>query len=248
MKTYGLIGFPLSHSFSETYFANKFRQEKINDCIYRNFPIPEIVDLLALVSANPDLKGLNVTIPYKEKVLPFLTSTNDVVKSVGACNCIKIDGQRMSGYNTDTIGFEISLRSQLKPHHKKALILGEGGAAKAVAFVFEKLGLDYLYVVRKGVPGARRVLYQDLADDTIKSHQVIVNSTPLGMYPNPDECPPINYNKLSPQHYLYDLIYNPDKTLFLKRGEEKGASIKNGYEMLLVQAEESWKIWNGDPR
>ena len=244
MKTFGLIGFPLSHSFSESYFARKFQQEQITDCVYRNFPIPEIASLPRLLKDHPELKGLNVTIPYKEKVLPYLTSVNDVVKSMNACNCIRIDGDQLAGFNTDTIGFELSLKSHLKPHHKKALILGEGGAAKAVAYVFEQLGIEFLFVVRKALPGDRRILYQDLTDETIATHHIIVNSTPLGMYPNLDECPPINYSHISAEHYLYDLIYNPEKTLFLRRGEERGATIKNGHEMLLIQAEESWKIWN----
>lgn len=243
MNRYGLIGYPLSHSFSEQYFANKFLLEGITDSVYQNFPIQDISDLEKLVVETPNLKGLNVTIPYKEKVLPFLTSCNEIVNSIGACNCIRIENQTLFGYNTDVIGFEKSLLEHLKPHHSKGLILGEGGAAKAVAYVFDKLGIEYLYVVRKRTSENRRVLYSDLTNSLIASHTVIVNSTPLGTYPNVFECPSINYEALTSRHYLYDLVYNPEKTLFLQKGQEKGAVIKNGYEMLLLQAEESWRIW-----
>ena len=243
MNRYGLIGFPLSHSFSEKYFANKFLREGITDCVYQNFPIENIGDLGKLITENQDLKGLNVTIPYKEKVLAYLTDSNTIVKSIGACNCIKIQNGTLSGYNTDAIGFEKSLLTHLRPQHSKALILGEGGAAKAVSYVLEKLGIEYLYVVRRGTSGNGKVLFNDLTNSLIASHTLIVNSTPIGTYPNVLECPPINYEVLNSSHYLYDLIYNPEKTMFLQKGEAKGAIIKNGYEMLLLQAEESWKIW-----
>ncbi len=244
MRQYGLIGFPLSHSFSENYFANKFLREGITDCIYQNFPLRDIQDIHKLIDDHPHLKGLNVTIPYKEKIVPFLTQCNEIVTAIGACNCIRIDKSRLSGYNTDVIGFEKSFVSHLKPHHKKALILGEGGAAKAVAYVFDKLGMEYLYLVRKGRSENGKVLFEDVTDSLLESHKVIVNSTPLGTFPNVHECPPINYDVLTSQHYLYDLVYNPEKTLFLQKGEERGAAIKNGYEMFVLQAEESWKIWN----
>ena len=244
MNRYGLIGYPLSHSFSEHYFANKFLLEGITDSVYQNFPIQDISDLEKLLLETPDLKGLNVTIPYKEKVLPFLTSSNEIVHSIGACNCIRIENHTLSGYNTDVIGFEKSLLPHLKPHHSKGLLLGEGGAAKAVAYVFEKLGIEFMNVVRKGTSGDRKILYSELDDSVIASHTIIVNSTPLGTYPNVLECPPINYEALGSKHYLYDLVYNPEKTLFLQKGEERGATIKNGYEMLVLQAEESWRIWN----
>jgi shikimate dehydrogenase len=243
MNRYGLIGFPLSHSFSENFFANKFRQEGITDCSYQNFPLENIGEIHKLIANTPDLKGLNVTIPYKERILPYLSHKNEVVQAIGACNCIKVEAGKLIGYNTDAIGFEKSLIKQLKPHHSKALILGEGGAAKAVAYVFEKLGIDYFYVVRKGESTQRKILFHELTDSMIISHPIIVNSTPLGMYPGIHEFPPINYDVLTSGHYLYDLIYNPAKTLFLQKGEEKGAAIKNGHEMLVVQAEESWRIW-----
>jgi shikimate dehydrogenase len=245
MNRYGLIGFPLSHSFSEKYFANKFLQEGVTDCIYQNFPIENIQDIYQLIADMPDLKGLNVTIPYKEKILHLLTTSNEIVKAIGACNCVKIEKEKLFGYNTDVIGFKKSFQQHLKPYHTKALILGDGGAAKAVAYVFEKTGIEYIYVVRKGFSGDRKILFNNITDSLIASHTVIVNSTPLGTYPNIHECPSINYDILTPRHYLYDLVYNPEKTLFLQKGEAKGAFIKNGYEMLLLQAEESWKIWTG---
>ena len=244
MKKYGLIGFPLSHSFSQNYFANKFRSEGIVDVEYRNYPLEDIGGLERLLNETPDLLGLNVTIPYKEKVLPFLHESNDIVKAVGACNCIRIRDGMLFGFNTDVIGFEKSLQTQLKSHHDKALILGEGGAAKAVAHVLERLGIQYKYVVRRGVSIGKRILHEDLTDELIAYHFLIINSTPVGMYPKTDECPAINYDALSPKHFLYDLVYNPEKTLFLSRGEQRGAAIKNGYEMLILQAEESWRIWN----
>lgn len=244
MNRYGLIGFPLSHSFSENYFGTKFRQEGIRDSVYQNFPIENLQELPKLIGDTPDLKGLNVTIPYKEKILGYLTESNEIVKAIGACNCIKIERENWIGYNTDVIGFETSLLRHLEPYHTKALILGEGGAAKAVAFVFEKLGIEYKYVVRKGQSNHQKVLFRDLTDSVIVSHSVIVNTTPIGMYPNIHECPSINYNVLTSTHYLYDLVYNPAKTLFLQKGEAKGAITKNGYEMLTLQAEESWRIWN----
>lgn len=243
MNKYGLIGFPLSHSFSENYFANKFLREGITDCVYQNFPLQDIQDLYKLIENNPDLKGINVTIPYKERIIPFLTAGNEIVRATGACNCIRVNQTNLLGFNTDVIGFEKSLVTHLKPHHTKALILGEGGAAKAVAYVFEKLGIEYLYLVRKGRSENRRVLFEDVTESLLESHTVIVNSTPLGTYPKIHECPPIKYDVLSPKHYLYDLVYNPAKTLFLQKGEAKGAVVKNGYEMLVLQAEESWKIW-----
>ncbi|MBC7826729.1 MAG: shikimate dehydrogenase [Chitinophagaceae bacterium] len=243
MKKYGLIGYPLSHSFSENFFANKFREEGITDCVYQNFPLENIGQLRELIAGNRDLRGLNVTIPFKEKILPYLTGSTEIVKAIGACNCVKINGESFTGYNTDVIGFEISLLKDLRPYHSKALILGEGGAAKAVAYVFEKIGIEYLYVVRKGESTQQKILFGDLSDSLINSHTIIVNSTPVGMYPNIHEYPPINYDVLGSRHYLFDLIYNPAKTMFLQKGEAGGAVIKNGQEMLILQAEESWRIW-----
>ena len=244
MKRYGLIGYPLSHSFSEKFFAEKFRREGITDSEYVNFPLEHIEQLPGLIKSQPQLRGLNVTIPYKEKVIQFLDQKNDVVNAIDACNCIRIEDGQLAGFNTDVAGFEISFSEKWKPHHTHALVLGEGGAAKAVSYVLEKLGIDFINVVRKGSSSDKRILYSDLAPDIIASHTVIINCTPVGMYPAVHECPPLDYEQLTPDHYLYDLIYNPEKTLFLKKGEGKGAMIKNGLEMLVIQAEESWRIWN----
>ncbi|MBS1932349.1 MAG: shikimate dehydrogenase [Bacteroidetes bacterium] len=243
MRKFGLIGYPLSHSFSQKYFTEKFDRENIHDCSYRNFSIPSIEELWSVLKAEPELEGLNVTIPYKEQVIPFLNFRNEVVEQIHACNCIKIVDGKLFGFNTDVVGFETSLKKKLKPQHNKALILGTGGASKAVEFVMRKLGIDYKLVSRK--PSSGNILaYADLNDDITRSHTLIVNTSPVGMYPNVDAYPEINYNAISSYHYLFDLIYNPAKTAFLEKGEERGAVIENGLEMLVLQAEESWRIWN----
>jgi shikimate dehydrogenase len=243
MKRYGLIGYPLSHSFSQKYFTDKFQQEGIAGCVYENFPLASIDEFAALIQNNPDLNGLNVTIPYKEKVIPFLTAQSNVVKTIGACNCIRIENGELTGHNTDVVGFEESLRPLLQPHHKKALVLGTGGAAKAVHYVLDKLGIAF-YEVSRTPANTRQISYQQVDEAVIKEHEVIINTSPLGMYPKIDECPPLPYQALTSKHYLFDLVYNPAKTLFLQKGEEQGAAIKNGHDMLIVQAEESWRIWN----
>jgi shikimate dehydrogenase len=242
MKIYGLIGYPLTHSFSKKYFTEKFQRENITDCTYENFPLENIQQVNELFN-RPDLCGLNVTIPYKEKILPFLTEQHEVVVATGACNCIKIKEGNYIGFNTDVVGFELSLKKYLQPHHTRALIFGTGGAAKAVEYVLNKLGIAYLFVSRKK-GSANTISYHDLKVELLQEHLLLINTTPLGMYPKLDDCPDIAYDYLTPQHHLFDLVYNPEKTLFLQKGEAKGASIQNGYEMLLLQAEESWKIWN----
>jgi len=243
MKKYGLIGYPLSHSFSQKYFTEKFQREGITGCVYDNFPLASIDEFAALIQQQTGLHGLNVTIPYKEKVIPFLHAQSDVVKTIGACNCIRIENGELTGHNTDVVGFEESLRPLLQPHHKKALVLGTGGAAKAVHYVLNKLGIEFYEVSR--TPGtARQLSYQQVTEAVIKEHEVIINTSPLGMYPKVDECPPLPYQALTTKHYLFDLVYNPAKTLFLQKGEEQGAAIKNGHDMLIIQAEESWRIWN----
>lgn len=243
MRRYGLIGYPLSHSFSQKYFTDKFQREGITDCVYENFPLGSIDEFAALIQQHPDLHGLNVTIPYKEKVIPFLTAQSEVVKAIGACNCIKIEHGRLTGHNTDVVGFENSLRPLLQPHHTRALVLGTGGAAKAVHYVLNKLGIAFFEVSRTP-SNARQISYQQIDESVIRDHQVIINTSPLGMYPNIDECPPLPYQALTSQHYLFDLVYNPAKTLFLQKGDERGAATKNGHDMLIIQAEESWRIWN----
>jgi len=243
MRKFGLIGFPLGHSFSEKYFKEKFARESIVDCSYRNFEIAAVSELEDL-SKDPDLEGLNVTIPYKEEVIPFLHQQDPVVEQTGACNCIQIRKGQLTGFNTDVIGFEESVSSKLQVEDKSALILGTGGSSKAVAWVLKKLGIAYLYVSRTKTSTPNQLGYEDLDKKILQSHRLIINCTPLGMFPNTDQYPPIEYRYLGPEHYLFDLIYNPEKTVFLTRGEAAGARTKNGSDMLAIQAEASWKIWN----
>jgi shikimate dehydrogenase len=242
MKRFGLIGKTLKHSFSKNYFTQKFAEQRIIDCTYENFELQSIDELPALIQNNPDIKGLNITIPYKEEALAFLNEKNEIVEAVCACNCIKIEGGKTYGYNTDVIGFKNSLQPHLMPHHKCALILGSGGASKAVQYALKELNIGFLIVSRH--KKYNQIGYEDLGKDIIEGHQLIINSTPLGMYPNIQDDPPIPYEYISSQHLLYDLIYNPVKTKFLEKGEKQGAKIINGYEMLILQAEESWRIWN----
>lgn len=243
MRLFGLIGFPLSHSFSQRFFTDKFREEHIADCAYQNFPLENIDALRSVLEQHPHLEGLNVTIPYKEKVIPYLHHQSEVVKRIGACNCIKIVKGELHGYNTDVTGFEESLRPLLQAHHRKALVLGTGGAAKAVHFVLEKLGIAFLEVSRNPLTSGQ-ISYEQLTTAVLRDHTLIINTTPVGMYPNVDDCPPLPYAELTPRHYLFDLVYNPAKTKFLQQGEQQGAVIKNGSDMLVIQAEDSWRIWN----
>ena len=244
-KLYGLLGYPLVHSFSQNYFNQKFESENI-DAEYINFEIPDVGMLMEVVAENENLNGLNVTIPYKEQVIPFLDEIDPAASEVGAVNVIKFirgkDGLRLKGYNSDIIGFTDSIKSLLKPHHQSALVLGTGGAAKAVSYSLRKLGLDVQLVSRR--KSANTLVYEELTKNDLKKHKVIVNTTPLGMYPNVDTCPDIPYRYLTSQHLCYDLIYNPDETLFLKNSRLAGAQVKNGLEMLLLQAFASYSIWN----
>ncbi len=243
MKLYGIIGYPLAHAFSKKYYTEKFQREGIKDCTYENFPLKSIDQFPAFLVSHPLLQGLNVTIPYKQQILHFLNESNDLVKSTGACNCIRIEKGRLTGYNTDITGFERSLKKRLRSHHTRALILGTGGSAKAVQYVLAKLGIAYQYVSRK--KSATNISYEELNEKIVSIHSLLINTTPLGMYPHIVEAPQIPYSALTPQHLLFDLIYNPDKTLFLQKGEERGADVQNGLDMLIIQAEENWKIWNG---
>lgn len=244
MRLYGLIGYPLGHSFSKQYFTDKFTKEGLNDCVFEAFPIPSIDEFPLLLKNNPDLKALCVTIPYKEQVLQFVNELSGEVKEIGAANSIKIECGKLTAYNTDIAGFKISFEEQLQPHHAKALVLGTGGAAKAVQYVLRQLKMDYLIVTRniKNQPG--HISYDSINAALIKEYPVIINCTPVGMWPREEEAPLVPYDLLSPVNYLYDLVYKPVKTKFLQLGEEKGAIIKNGYDMLILQAEESWRIWN----
>lgn len=244
MRRYGLIGRTLTHSFSKNYFTKKFEEANIADCVYDNFELATINDFPQLLQKLPDLKGLNITIPYKEEILPFLTDSNSIVKEIGACNCIRLDGETVTGYNTDVIGFWRSLQPKLKLHHKKALILGTGGAAKAIRYVLQQLSIDYRMVSRR--KGLEEMGYEDLGEEVLAEYHLVINTTPLGMYPNVNTDPPIPYEYLTSKHFLYDVIYNPAKTKFLAEGEKRGAQICNGYEMLIEQAEESWRIWTAE--
>lgn len=262
METYGLIGFPLKHSFSAKFFTEKFQREGI-DAEYHNFEIEDIQDIRRVILFNPNLRGLNVTIPYKERVIPFLDNISPEAKKIGAVNVVKIERKPgemysylLNGYNTDYVGFAQSLIPLLNTvqhntvqngtsvhpsPHKNALILGTGGASKAVAQALTDLHIDWKYVSRTPSPG--RLTYSDLSPEVISSHTLIVNASPVGTFPDTDHCPDIPYTLLTPKHLLYDLIYNPEETLFLKKGKEQGAHTKNGKEMLTLQALAAWEIW-----
>ena len=246
MKQYGLIGYPLGHSFSKSFFNEKFQSENI-DAEYLNFEIPSIEDFPKVLSDHPELAGLNVTIPYKEKVIPYLNGLDDDAAAIGAVNVIKIDHvkgkTKLKGYNSDVKGFTESIEPLLEQYHRKALILGTGGASKAVDYGLKRLGLETLFVSRTH-RNAETITYADLSPQLMDEFKVVVNCTPVGMYPKVDQCPDILYEALTPQHLLYDLLYNPDTTLFMKKGMEHGAVVKNGLEMLLLQAFGAWEIWN----
>ena len=246
MDKYGLIGYPLGHSFSISYHNQRFADEGIN-AKYVNFEIPSIDELPEVLSSNPELKGLNVTIPYKEKVMEFLDYISPEARAIGAVNVIKVihEGKNiiLKGYNSDVIGFTKSIEPMLEPYHKKALILGTGGASKAVNYGLKALGLETVYVSRYERPNT--IQYDKITPDVVEEYNVIVNCTPIGMYPHTEECPDLPYEAMNENNILYDLIYNPDETLFMKRGAQYGAQTKNGLEMLLLQAFASWEFWNG---
>ncbi len=244
MNKLGLLGRNISYSFSKVYFQKKFKDEKITDTSYENFDIENINLLLSIIKNTDNLKGLNVTIPYKEVVIPFLDKINKKAKAIGAVNTIKITKKgKLIGYNTDCYGFKKSLKPFLKPQHKSALILGTGGASKAVAFTLRELNITYHYVSRKASEGIS-FTYDSLSEDIINQHQIIINCTPLGTFPNIDNCPNIPYNAITENHILFDLIYNPEETKFLKQGKANGATTINGLNMLKMQAEKAWSIWN----
>lgn len=247
MDKYGLIGYPLKHSFSIGYFNEKFQAENIN-AEYVNFEIPRIEEFMEVIEENPNLRGLNVTIPYKEQVIPYLNELDKDTAKIGAVNVIKIIRQpkgktKLVGYNSDIVGFTRSIEPLLQPHHVKALILGTGGASKAVFHGLANLGIKATFVSRTK-KNSNVLTYEELTPEIMQSHTVIVNTTPLGMYPKVDFCPNIPYDQLTPNHLLYDLLYNPNETLFMKKGKAQGATVKNGLEMLLLQAFVSWEIWN----
>lgn len=246
MDKYGLIGFPLGHSFSKNFFNEKFENENI-DAEYINFEIPNIEGLVEILDVNPELRGLNVTIPYKEKVISYLDYISPEARAIGAVNVIRVThkGNKLTlrGYNSDVIGFTKSIEPLLERFHRKALILGTGGASKAINYGLKSLGLETVFVSRYKRPGT--IQYEDITPEVIKDYNVIVNCTPVGMYPKVEECPLLPYEAMDNHTLLYDLIYNPDRTLFMQKGAEHGATVKNGLEMLLLQAFASWDFWNG---
>lgn len=243
MQLFGLIGFPLSHSFSQKYFAEKFASLGLsNDIAYENFSIHDIEELAYLLLEKEFLCGFNVTIPYKKQVLPFLHYQTPAVKAMGACNCVRIQNKRLYGHNTDIVGFEQSLKPYLKLNHTQALVLGTGGAAAAVEYVLHTLGIQFKNVSR--TPDANSIGYADINERIMSQHHLIINTSPVGQFPTVEESPAIPYHLITPYHHLFDLIYNPNTSMFLQKGQQQGASIQNGLEMLVLQAEESWRIWN----
>lgn len=242
---YGLIGYPLGHSFSARFFTEKFAAEGI-DAVYRNFELPDAAQLQSVVANHPELRGLNVTIPHKQAVLPYLDELSKEAAAIGAVNVIRIGrdikGQPyLKGYNSDVIGFTRSLQPLLRPCHRKALVLGTGGASKAVVYGLQSLGITPVYVSRTPRPDG--LTYADLNREVMAEHLVVINCTPVGMFPHVDECPDLPYEWLGPDHLLYDLVYNPETTLFLQKGKTQGAAVKNGLEMLHLQALASWDFW-----
>ncbi len=244
MTLYGLLGFPLIHSFSRQFFSEKFSREHI-DASYMNFEIDDISKLTVVLQENPNLRGLNVTLPYKEKVIPFLDELSTEAQAIGAVNCIQVCSKcgkpYLKGYNADVIGFVNSIKPLIKSYHQKALILGTGGASKAVKYGLEKLGLECCFVSR--TPKEGMMSYKQLTSEILKDYKVVVNCSPVGMFPKVEVCPDLPYQYLGTEHLLYDLVYNPDKTLFLQKGEQQGAVVKNGLEMLHLQALVSWEFW-----
>jgi shikimate dehydrogenase len=243
-RLFGLIGYPLSHSFSKKYFSEKFSREGIDDAYYELFPIEQIEALPDLIAEHPNLVGLNVTIPYKQAVIPYMDELGPGAKAVGAVNTIKVTGEGLKGYNSDVYGFERSLLqafAAMPQQPKAALILGTGGAARAVAYVLEQLGISYKYVSRKS--GEARLSYSQLDRYVMEDHHLIINTTPLGMSPNVDTFPPIPYEFAGSKHLFFDLVYNPEETAFLKLGAAQGGQIQNGLDMLYGQAERSWQFW-----
>ena len=247
MTTYGLIGYPLGHSFSRKFFTEKFEKEGI-DAQYLNFEIPSIEEFPEVIKNHPELRGLNVTIPYKQQVMQYLDDISEEAKAIGAVNVVKCQlstvncQPHLTGYNSDVIGFVESIKPLLQPHHKKALILGTGGASKAIRYGLEKkLGIETLFVSRSAREGM--ITYEDVTAEVLKEYEVIVNCSPVGMFPHVDECPALPYEAMKENNLLYDLVYNPLETLFMKKGAAQGATVKNGLEMLHLQAIASWEFW-----
>lgn len=249
-KVFGLIGYPLSHSFSQQYFSKKFKKENLVNQEYHLFELNSIEQVIPLIKTNSNLKGLNVTIPYKKSIIPFLDELDETASEIGAVNCVKIIDSLTKGYNTDAYGFQQSIKPFLENHHTKALILGTGGAAMAVAYVLKNLGIDYFFVSRNHKEKSSETLsknifsYQNLTSYVVSSFPLVINTSPVGMFPNIQELPDFPYEYITDKHFLYDLIYNPEETEFLKKGKLKGAQTQNGLSMLYFQAEKAWEIWN----
>lgn len=242
MKRFGLIGKSLKHSFSPSYYQKKFSEEGLADYIYQAFEIQDISEFPALLKQYPDLAGLNVTIPYKSAIIPFLDEKHELVERSGACNCIRISNGKLTGFNTDIAGFMASVRPYLQAHHTKALVLGTGGASKAVTQGLKELNISFRTVSRD--PSKGDLVYADIDESLMKEFPLVINTTPLGMHPHEETFPDLPYHFINSKYLFFDLVYNPLKTEFLKKAEEKGAVIVNGYQMLVVQAEENWRIWN----
>lgn len=241
-RKFGLIGKNIQYSFSKKYFTEKFSSENLENCSYENFDIQDIFDFTKVAKIH-SLVGVNVTIPYKETIIPFLDSISKKANKIGAINTVVFKSDaKTKGYNTDWVGFKKAIKKNLKPHHKKALILGTGGSSKAVAFAFSKLKIEYTFVSRTSHRNS--FLYAELNKDILASYQIIVNCTPIGTSPNVDLCPNIPFEHINETHLVFDLIYNPEKTMLLQKAHEKGATIQNGFEMLVYQAEKAWEIWN----
>ncbi len=247
MRTFGLIGYPLSHSFSEKYFSEKFKKEGITDAVYKPFPLENISEFTHL-DEQQELSGLNVTIPYKEKIIPFLDEQDDPVKKIKAVNTIKFIKKNNTivkkGFNTDVYGFTASIRPLLDSKHTKALVLGTGGASKAVEYGLKQMGIDVLFISRNPKGKQHTISYEEINKEIIQQHLLIINTSPLGMYPKEETYPGIPYQFLSSDHVLYDLVYNPEITKFMDMGKQWGTTVKNGYDMLILQAEKAWEIWN----
>lgn len=241
MTKYGIIGYPLGHSFSKGFFTEKFARESIN-AQYLNFEIPDVAMLPDVLRNNPELRGLNVTLPHKQAVIPLLDEMSEEAKEIGAVNVIRVRNGKLKGFNSDIIGFTNSIKPLLMPHHKKALILGTGGASKAIRVGLNRLGIKWTYVSRS--PREGMITYEDITAETLQEYTVIVNCSPVGMFPKVDAAPAIPYELLSPQHLLFDCVYNPEETLFMKKGRAQGATVKNGLEMLHLQAIASWDFWS----
>lgn len=244
MNLYGLIGYPLGHSFSSEYFNEKFEKEGLTDSQFRLFPIEQISAFPKLLAENPEFKGLAVTIPHKQAVIPFMRELTEEARAIGAVNCVQFKNGLLTGYNTDVKGFESSFTPLRRINHSKALILGTGGASKAVQFIFNKLQIPFKLVSREAGNQADVITYAALDEPLMNEYKIIVNCSPVGMSPDEDFRPAIPYEYLSSRHYLYDLVYKPAETQFLLEGKKRGAVIKNGFEMLIIQAEENWRIWN----